>query len=286
MLVLAAALGWRRASWRGRLVALGGHGDHRRLPARGAPRLRLLEALDLRPLLPGAAGRADLAARFRRHSGTWRVVSAIGAGVVAVLVWSPTLCSKPTELIDFYPNLESVAGGDRAPAIAGSALVLTDDTALRYYLYPAHGDGPRHRARSSSPISRQDGLDAYRQRHRRPLLRRHRARRRRDAPGQRDSQSARPDHRQTLPARVLAARRRGFTVEVFKPVRPTGVGGAEDTQLNWPVAYTFDAGQRRLGRPPRRRATGRPGCRSPRPTSRPGTAIRHCSSRRRRTRRR
>jgi hypothetical protein len=32
----------------------------------------------------------------------------------------------------------------------------------------------------------------------------------------------------------------GFTVEVFKPVRPQGATGADSIELPWPVAYTFD----------------------------------------------
>ncbi len=159
-LALAVALGWRFASWRGRLIALAGTAIIAAFQIAARPdfdfwKHSIFVIYFLAPLAALTWQRVPLT------SGTSRVVSAIGAVGVAVLVWSPTLAAAD-ELTAFYPNLDpSLAAIE--PAIAGSALVLTDDTALRYYLYPAMSTdrivGPFFFTYQS-----QDGLDAYRRR--------------------------------------------------------------------------------------------------------------------------
>jgi hypothetical protein len=237
LLVLAAVAGWQFASWRARLLAVGGTAIIAAFQVVARPDFDFWKhSIYVIYFLAPIAGLVWL--RMPLRSGTSRVVSGIGAVVLALLVWSPSLTAAD-KLIDFYPNLNPSLDAIQ-PAVADSALVLTDDTALRYYLYPAMSTD-----RVFGPFffdyQAQQGLDAYR----RAIADRYF-----DAivlDGGVTSQGAaiRDNLSDTIQAayeRIYSRDDAGFTVEIYKPLRPVGSAPVENTELSWPEAYTFDNG--------------------------------------------
>jgi hypothetical protein len=245
LLVLGVALGWRFATWRGRLIGLAGTAVIVAFQVVARPdfdfwKHSIFVLYFLAPLAALSWLRVPLS------SGTARVVSVIGAAVFGVLVWSPTLAAA-NQLTAFYPNLNPSLSAIE-PAVANSALVLTDDTALRYYLYPAMATdriiGPFYFTYQS-----QTGLDAFRLAI---------ADRYFDAivldggvtpQGNAIRSQLGPMIEQTY-QRVYSREDNGFTVELYKPVRPSGSAAPSDTQLDWPEAYSFDNGSTGWGAHP------------------------------------
>ncbi len=134
VLAIAAALGWRRASWSGRIVGLGGAAVILAFQVKARPdfdfwKHSIYVLFFLAPLA------AVNWLRVPQNTGTWRVVAAAGAAVFAAWA-SPRAIAEASHIIDFYPNLNPAIDDVRG-LVAGSHLILTDDTALRYYLYPA-----------------------------------------------------------------------------------------------------------------------------------------------------
>jgi hypothetical protein len=231
----AAVYGWKRAPWSARVVASGG--------AAIILAFQVMARADFdfwKHAIFAVYFLAPLAAlvwlAVPQNTGTWRVLAAAAAGVTAIWTWSPAI-READRMISFYPNLNSSLEAIDTQ-VAGAALVLTDDTALRYYLYPRiaadHVVGP-----FAFAYRGQDGLEGYR---------RAIADRFFDAivldGGVSPQGSA---LRQELGATIQTFYEQvyskpdggGFTVEVFKPVRPTPIVSAD---MAWPVSYSFDAG--------------------------------------------
>jgi hypothetical protein len=234
-LVLAAAYGWTRASWSTRVVACGGTAIVMAFQLAARPDFDFWKhAIYVVYFLAPLAALTWL--KVPQNTGTWRVLAGSVAGMAAVWAWSPAI-READSVINFYPNLTSSldAIDDH---VAGSALVLTDDTALRYYLYPRmaadHVVGPFFFGYRG-----QDGLEGYR---------RAIADRFFDAivldGGVTPQGSA---IRQELAATIQSAYQRvysnsdgaGFTIDVYKPIRSTATDTAD---LRWPVTYLFDSG--------------------------------------------
>jgi hypothetical protein len=237
LLVLGVASGWRFASWRGRLVAGVGTAVIVGFQIVARPDFDFWKhSIYVIFFLAPIAGLSWM--RVPLQSGTSRVVSVVGAAAIALLAWSPAL-DAADRLIDFYPNLNPSVEAIQ-PAVNNAALVLTDDTALRYYLYPAMSSdrivGPFFFTYQS-----QNGLDAYRAAIADRFF---------DAivldggvtPQGNAIRDTLSDTIQAAYQRVYSRDDAGFTVEVYKPVRPAGSAPAENGELNWPETYTFDAG--------------------------------------------
>ena len=133
LLAAAAAVGFRYTAGRGRLVAVGGAAIIMAFQLAAHPDFDFWKhSIYVIYFLAPLAALTWLA--VPQNTGTWRVLAVVAGGLAAVWAWSPTI-HEANRLIDFYPNLNpSIEAIDAN--IAGSALVLTDDTALRYYLYP------------------------------------------------------------------------------------------------------------------------------------------------------
>jgi hypothetical protein len=245
VLAVAAVLGWRFANWRGRLIPVGGTAVIAAFQVVARPDFDFWKhSIYVLYFLAPLAALTWL--RVPLTSGTSRVVSVVCAAVLAVLVWSPTLAAA-NYLTAFYPNLNPSLPAIE-PAIANSALVLTDDTALRYYLYPAMSTdrivGPFFFTYQS-----QDGLDAYR----RAIADRYFDAIVLDGGVTPQGNAIRGQLGETIDEtyqRVYSRQDGDSTVEVYKPVRPSGSAAAEDTQLSWPVAYSFDSGSAGWGAHP------------------------------------
>lgn len=238
LLVAAAAVGWRGVTiWRGRLVAVGGAAIIMAFQLVARPdfdfwKHSIYVVYFLAPL--GALAWLTVP----QDTGTWRVTALATAGIAAVWAWSPAI-QQANQLIEFYPNLNpSIAAIDAN--IAGSALVLTDDTALRYYLYPQmppdHVVGP-----FAFAYRAQDGLEGYRlaiaDRFFDAIVLDGGVSPQGGAIRDQLGQVIR-DFYQPVYSRVDG----GFTVEVFKPMRPSGASGPDSAGTTWPIDYTFDAG--------------------------------------------
>ena len=245
VLVLAVALGWRFATWRGRLIGLTGTLIILAFQVVARPDFDFWKhSIFVLYFLAPIAALTSL--RVPLTSGTSRVVSLAAAAVVAVMVWSPTLAAADT-LTAFYPNLNpSLATIE--PAVANSALVLTDDTALRYYLYPAMATdrivGPFY-----FTYQAQSGLDAYRQ----AIADRYFDSIVLDGGVTPQGNAIRTELGPTIDQtyqRVYSREDGGFTVEVYTPIRPSGADPADNSQLDWPEAYTFDTGSTGWGAHP------------------------------------
>ena len=140
-------------------------------------------------------------------------------------------------MIDFYPNLNpSIEAIDAN--IAGSALVLTDDTALRYYLYP-HIPTDRVFGPFFFTYRSQDGLEAYRQAISDRFF---------DAivlDGGVTPQGAafRQQLGQTIRTFISGVYgRRAGSPSTSSGHSAAGANGAENAEQTWPVEYTFDHG--------------------------------------------
>ncbi len=236
-LALAVACGWRFATWRGRLIAITGTAIIAAFQLVARPDFDFWKhSIFVLYFLAPVAALTWL--RVPLTSGTARVVSVICAGVLAILAWSPTLAAAD-QLTAFYPNLNpSLAAIE--PAIANSALVLTDDTALRYYMYPAMSTdrivGPFYFTYQS-----QDGLDAYRM----AIADRYFDAIVLDGGVTPQGNAIRNQLGQTIDEtyqRVYSRQDGAFTVEVYAPVRPSGSVTTADGQPTWPVSYSFDSG--------------------------------------------
>jgi hypothetical protein len=239
VLVAAAALGWRQAAWGARLVALGGTAIIAAFQFEARPDFDFWKhSIYVLYFLAPLAALTWL--KIPQNTGTWRVLGLAASGLALIWAWSPAV-QQADRLIDFYPNLEPSLDSVEAN-IAGSALVLTDDTALRYYLYPGMGTD-----RVVGPFffsyHAQDGIEAYRQ----AIADRFFDAIVLDGGVSPQGNAIRDQLGQTIQAayeRVYSEPDSGgFTVEVFKPIRPPGTTGAESNELNWPVALTFDADQ-------------------------------------------
>jgi hypothetical protein len=237
LLGLAVAGGWRFASWRGRLIACVGTAIIAAFQLVARPDFDFWKhSIYVIFFLAPVASLIWL--RVPLHSGTSKVASIVGAAVVAFLAWSPTL-SAADRLIDFYPNLNPSIDAIQ-PAVSNAALVLTDDTALRYYLYPAM---PTDRIYGPFFLTYQSqtGLDAYR----RAIADRYFDAIVLDGGVTPQGNAIRANLLDTIQAayqRVYSREDAGFTVEVYTPLRPAGSAPVENTELSWPEAYTFDAG--------------------------------------------
>ncbi len=139
-LAALAALGWRYASPFGRAMALGGAAIMLGFHALTrpdfdfwkhsiyvifflAPPAGLAVAASLRPLL----------ARFGRR-GTVRRTALLALAVIAGNALAFLGLARSQPLAAFYPDLTPAVGTIRATA-TGARTVLTDDSAVRYYLY-------------------------------------------------------------------------------------------------------------------------------------------------------
>jgi hypothetical protein len=239
VLVAAAGFGWRQTGWSARLVALGGTVIIAAFQVEARPdfdfwKHSIYAIYFLAPLA------ALIWLKVPLNTGTWRVVALAGSGLALGLAWSPAI-TQADRLINFYPNLNPAIDAVQAD-VAGSALVLTDDTALRYYLYPGMGTD-----RVVGPFfftyHGQTGLEAYRQaiadRFFDAIVLDGGVSPQGNAIGSQLGQVI-----QTAYQRVYAAPDGGgFSVEVYKALRPPGTTGAESDDLSWPVAFTFDASQ-------------------------------------------
>lgn len=237
LLVVMAGFGWRLASWRGRLIAGLGAFIIIGFQAIARPdfdfwKHSIFALYFLAPVAALAWSRVPL------HSGTSNVVSVLAAVCVGLLAWSPTL-GAADYLTQFYPNLNPSMSAIQ-PAVDNAALVLTDDTALRYYEFPAISPdrivGPFFFTYQS-----QSGLDAYR----RAIADRFFDAIILDGGVTPQGSLIRADLSDTIQAayqRVYSREGDGFTVEVYKPLRPAGSAPVENTELSWPEAYAFDSG--------------------------------------------
>lgn len=245
LLVAVAVVGWRQTAWNRRLVAVGGAAIIMAFQLAAHPDFDFWKhSIYVIYFLAPLAALAWLA--VPQHTGTWRVLALLAGGLAAIYSWSPTI-QQADRLIDFYPNLNpSIEAIDAN--IADSALVLTDDTALRYYLYPQIPTdrvfGPFFFTYRS-----QDGLEAYRQaisdRFFDAIVLDGGVTPQGAAIGQQLGQTIR-DFYQPVYSHAEGA----FTVEVFRPVRPPGTSGAENAEQTWPVEYTFDKGLDNFGAHP------------------------------------
>jgi hypothetical protein len=237
LLLAAAAIGFRHTAWRGRLVAVGGAAIIMAFQLAARPDFDFWKhSIYVVYFVAPLAALAWLG--VPQNTGTWRVLALLAGGLAAAWAWSPAI-QGANRLIDFYPNLNGSIEAIDANT-AGSALVLTDDTALRYYLYPQipadHVVGP-----FAFGYRSQDGLDAYRQ----AIADRFFDTIVLDGGVTPQGSAIRQQLGQTIGAfyqQVFSRTDAGFTVEVFKPIRPPGASGAESAGLDWPIVYTFDAG--------------------------------------------
>ncbi|MDQ6671021.1 MAG: hypothetical protein M3069_09760 [Chloroflexota bacterium] len=238
LLVGAAAVGGRFALGHGRLVAVGGAAIIMAFQLVAHPDFDFWKhSIYVVYFLAPLAAMTWLA--VPQNTGTWRMVALGAAAVTCAWTWSSAI-QQADQLIEFYPNLNPSLAAIEAN-IAGSALVLTDDTALRYYLYPGmpadHVVGPFAFAYRS-----QSRLDAYRQ----AISDRFfdaivldggvtpQGAAIRDQLGQVIRDAYQPVYSHTDGG--------GFTVDVWKPVRPAGASRADSSGATWPIAYTFEAG--------------------------------------------
>jgi hypothetical protein len=237
LLLLAAACGWRFASWHGRAVGAGGAAVIVGFQILARPDFDFWKhSIYLLYFLAPLAALTGLRLPFR--SGTARVVSALAAVGFGVVLWSPALAAAD-RLVDFYPNLNPSLVPIRQ-AVAGSAVLLTDDTALRYYLYPGmstdrvfgpfnfdyqglYGPAAYQRAIADRYFDAVvlDGVVTP------------------QGGSFRDELGPQFD---TVYQPVYSRDDGGFDLEVYKPVRPDGPIPRDDNQLSWPVALTFDTG--------------------------------------------
>jgi hypothetical protein len=237
LLLAVVVLGWRFATWRGRLVGVVGALVILAFQATARAdfdfwKHSIYVIFFLAPLAALAWMRIPLV------SGTWRVVCVLGAAAIAWIGWSPVL-SQANELIAFYPNLKPSLAAIQ-PAVADSALVLTDDTALRYYLYPAMAPD-----RITGPFfftyQAQDGLEAYR----RAIADRYFDAIVLDGGVTPQGNAIDANLGATIQAgyQLVYSQQDGrFTVDIYKPVRPAGSSATQSDQPTWPESYTFDAG--------------------------------------------
>jgi hypothetical protein len=238
LLAIAAGFGWWTATRSARAVALGGTAIILAFQAEARPdfdfwKHSIYVLYFLAPL-------AALAwARVPQHTGTWRVV-ALGTVGVAAAWGSVRATAEASRLIDFYPNLSpSIAAIETYTA--GAALVLTDDTAVRYYLYPAMATdrviGP-----FAFTYKALDGLDAYRaaiaDRYFDTIVLDGGVTPQGNAIGQ--QLGAAIDERYT---RVYAADAgQGSSVAIYKAIPSSDAPSTAEADGSWPIAYRFDAG--------------------------------------------
>ncbi|HLZ28149.1 MAG TPA: hypothetical protein VKV73_12595 [Chloroflexota bacterium] len=237
LLLAVAVLGWRRASSSGRVVALGGAGIIMAFQVIARAdfdfwKHSIYAIYFLAPL----AGLIWLA--VPQHTGTWRVLSALTPGLAAIWLWSPVI-QQADRLVEFYPNLNPSIAAVRAN-VAGSTFVLSDDTALRYYLYPGL-DPDRVVGPFAFSYRSQDGLEGYRHAIADRFF---------DAivldggvgPQANSIRTVLGPTIQTFYQNVYSQTTGQYTVEVFKAIRPAGAAGSDSTGAPWPVDYTFDSG--------------------------------------------
>jgi hypothetical protein len=246
LLVAAAALGWRRAAWTGRLVAAGGAAVLMLFQLQARPDFDFWKhSIYVIYFLAPVAALTWL--RVPQNTGTWRVLGVVGAGLAAVWAWSGAV-QQGNKVINFYPNLNSSIAAIES-SVAGSALVLTDDTALRYYLYPRMATdrviGPFFFTYRSL-----DGLEAYRRavadRYFDAIVLDGGVTPQGAAIRQQLGQTIR-DFYQRVYSQVDEG---GFTIEIYRPVRPQGASTPEAIELPWPEVYTFDSGLEAWGAHP------------------------------------
>jgi hypothetical protein len=246
LLIALAVVGWRRAPLGTRVVAAGGTAIIMVFQLGARPDFDFWKhAIYVIYFLAPLAALTWLA--IPQHTGTWRVLGLASAALAALWSWSPAIHAT-NAVVHFYPNLNpSIASINGL--IAGSALVLTDDTALRYYLYPDM-DTDRVVGPFFFTYRSQDGLEAYRNAISDRFF---------DAivlDGGVTPQGA--AFRQQLGQTIQDFYQKvysepdggGFTIEVFKPVRPQGARSTDAAELSWPVAYTFDTGSEGWGAHP------------------------------------
>ena len=238
LLVGAAALGWRRARWPARLVAPGGTAMITGFQIAARPDFDFWKhSIYVVYFLAPLAALTWLA--IPHNTGTWRVVSSMGLALGAGWAAQPSI-GEASRVINFYPNLNPSLAAIESYT-AGSALVLTDDTALRYYLYPAM-DTDRVIGPFAFTYHGLDGLDAYRSA---------------IADGYFDaivldggvSPQGNAIHEQLAQTidrgytQVYSGDAgHGFSVAIYKPISPSRHPDAIDADGSWPVAYHFDAG--------------------------------------------
>ena len=237
LLLAAVAYAWRFADWQSRIIAVGGSSIIAGFQVAARPDFDFWKhsvylIFFLAPIAALNWLRIDL------RTGTSRVVSVAAAPVLALLAWGPAI-QQADQMIAFYPNLNpSISAIQKA--IAGSALVLTDDSALRYYLLPTM-DADRVVGPFFFTYQSQDGIEAYR----RAIADRFFDAIVLDGGVTPQGASIRGQLAQTILdsyQQVYAGKDGDFTVEVFKPLRPAGSVSAEDAQLNWQQAFVFDSG--------------------------------------------
>jgi hypothetical protein len=237
LLALLALWAGRKAPWRSRLIAASGVAIIMVFQVVARPdfdfwKHSIYVIFFLAPLAALSCSPVEL------RTGTKRVVSVLLAGVFGFVAWGPAV-SAANDLIGFYPNLNpSMATIQQT--LANSAVVLTDDTALRYYEYPAMGTdrliGPFSFAYQS-----QTDLEAYR----RAVADRFFDTIVLDGGVTPQGNAIRAQLSQTIQStyqRVYSQQDGIFDIEVYKPIRPAGSSTADDTQAAWPDAHTFDAG--------------------------------------------
>jgi hypothetical protein len=237
LLVIAAGLGWRSASWRGRIIAVGGTAVIAAFQYVARPDFDFWKhSIYVIYFVAPLAALCWL--RIPQHTGTWKVVSLLTAGFIGLVAWSPAI-AQADRLINFYPNLNPSLGAIQQD-LNGSALVLTDDTALRYYLYPTMPTdrviGPFFFTYQS-----QDGLEGYR----RAIADRYFDTIVLDGGVTPQGNAIRDQLGQEIQdayQQVYSGTTAGFTVEVYKPDRPQNSAPPDGSDQTWPEAYTFDAG--------------------------------------------
>lgn len=245
VLLVVAALGWRSATWPARLVAAGGTAVIMAFQVEARPDFDFWKhSVYVLYFLAPLAALTWL--RVPQNTGSWKVVAALGAALAALWAWTPAI-QQTDKIVNFYPNLNTAMAVIDAQT-QGAALVLTDDTALRYYLFPRmspdHVVGPfffTYRA--------QDGVDAYK----RAVADRFFDAIVLDGGVTPQGNAIRAQVGSTIDQfyqRVYAGDDGlGFSIEIYKPVRPQGALTSDDA-TPWPVAYTFDAGVQAWGAHP------------------------------------
>jgi hypothetical protein len=233
-----SALGWRRASGTGRLVALGG------LAVLLAFQVEARADFDFwKHSIYAVFFLAPLAAltwlELPLNTGTWRVVT-LGAGAW-VLVWLvPRAELNAQQSVAYYPNLNPSLSAIQS-YVEKSPEVLMDDTALRYYLY---GRMPVDAMVGPFLLNYQglQGVDAYR-----------RAVDDRwfgaivldggDTPqGMALDQAIAADLAQNYVRVYAGDAGNGYTVHIYTPIPPPPGSANGEPSGPWPVDYRFDTG--------------------------------------------